>query len=252
MAMSGITLITGAASGIGKSLYEMLSARGCDVRGIDKQAGPTCDFVCDLSSAPAIMDMAARIDVPIASIAHVAGVPGTMPSATILQVNFLAPRLITRLLSAHLSEHGSIVAVSSIAAPRCTLDDDAKDWLLDLDDKALLAELSGLEGTTAYETSKALLNRWVMQQTVTLSHRKVRVNGVSPGPVETLILEDFKKSMGVDRIAAAQDLTGRHARPEDIAQAVAFLLSDQASWVNGIDLRVDGGFHTLRAMAVET
>ncbi|MFM2273857.1 MAG: hypothetical protein RL702_2922 [Pseudomonadota bacterium] len=246
--MSGVTLITGSASGIGRALYEMLSERGVEVRGIDRQAGTTCDYVCDLSSASAIEGLAAEFKGPISGIAHVAGVPGTMSSATILQVNLLAPRLLTKLLAARLSQHSSVVAVSSITAARCTLDDDAKDWLLELDDKALTAQLSGLEGKVAYETSKALLNRWVMHQTVGLAGRKVRVNGVSPGPVETPILDDFKQSMGSDRIAAARDLTGRHARPEDIAQAIAFLLSDQAGWVNGIDLRTDGGFHTLRSI----
>lgn len=249
--MSGITLVTGSASGIGKSIYEMLTARGRHVRGIDRQPGPTCDIVCDLSSASAVTDMVANIDGSIDSIAHIAGVPGTRSSTQILQVNFLAPRLITKLLSSRIAWNGSIVAVSSISAARCELDDDRKDWLIGLEDKALLAELSGLEGRTAYETSKALLNRWIMHQTAVLASRKIRVNGVSPGPVETPILGDFKQSMGVDRIAVAESLTGRHARPDDIAHAVAFLLSDEACWVNGVDLRVDGGFHTMRAMAVE-
>lgn len=72
---------------------------------------------------------------------------------------------------------------------------------------------------------------------------------MSPGPVETPILADFRSSMGADRIAAAEALTGRHGRPEEIAQAIFFLLSPRASWVNGVDLKVDGGFHALRALA---
>ena len=50
-------------------------------------------------------------------------------------------------------------------------------------------------------------------------------------------------------IAAAEALTGRHGRPEEIAQAIFFLLSSRASWVNGVDLKVDGGFHALRTLA---
>ena len=49
--------------------------------------------------------------------------------------------------------------------------------------------------------------------------------------------------------AAAEALTGRHGRPEEIAQAIFFLLSSRASWVNGVDLKVDGGFHALRTLA---
>ena len=48
---------------------------------------------------------------------------------------------------------------------------------------------------------------------------------------------------------AAAALTGRHGRPEEIAQAIYFLLSSRASWVNGVDLKVDGGFHALRTLA---
>jgi NAD(P)-dependent dehydrogenase (short-subunit alcohol dehydrogenase family) len=248
MAMSGLVLITGSASGIGLALYQIMSERGWDVCGIDRHAGPTCDFVCDLSSVSDMKNLATEFKGPISGIAHVAGLPGTMPSADILQVNFLAPRLLTQLLAPFMSQHGSIVAVSSITASRCTLDDDKKDWLVDLDDKALIAELVGLERKAAYETSKALLDRWVEHQTVSLAGNRLRVNCVSPGPVETPILDDFKQSLGHDRIAAASDLTGRHADPEDIARVLAFLISDEACWINGINLRVDGGFHTLRSM----
>ncbi|WP_234181236.1 SDR family oxidoreductase [Sphingopyxis sp. NFH-91] len=247
--MSGTILVTGSASGIGRALYRDLVDAGYRPIGLDRAAGPGCDIVCDLASSEAVARAAEQIDGPLAGIAHVAGVPGTAPTAAVLAVNLLAPRQLTAALSGRLAEGASIVAVSSITAARCALDDAAKDWLLGLEPRALQGELSTLDGTFAYEHSKALLNRWMLHEAAALAPRRIRVNCVSPGPVETPILADFRSSMGADRIAAAEALTGRHGRPEEIAQAIFFLLSPRASWVNGVDLKVDGGFHALRALA---
>jgi len=69
----------------------------------------------------------------------------------------------------------------------------------------------------------------------------LRINAVLPGPVETPILVDFEKSMGKDTLHGVKELLGRHATPEDIAEAVVFLASDAARWINGHPLVVDGG-----------
>jgi NAD(P)-dependent dehydrogenase (short-subunit alcohol dehydrogenase family) len=59
--------------------------------------------------------------------------------------------------------------------------------------------------------------------------------------VETPILVDFEESMGKDTLDGLKNLLGRHADPEDIADVVLFLASDDARWVNGQALAVDGG-----------
>jgi NAD(P)-dependent dehydrogenase (short-subunit alcohol dehydrogenase family) len=64
---------------------------------------------------------------------------------------------------------------------------------------------------------------------------------VSPGVVDTPILADFRASMGDAAIDTATAEAGRLAEPDDIAPVIAFLLSPDAGWVNGVDLRVDGG-----------
>jgi NAD(P)-dependent dehydrogenase (short-subunit alcohol dehydrogenase family) len=62
-----------------------------------------------------------------------------------------------------------------------------------------------------------------------------------PGPVETPILPDFEASMGKDVLDGVRALLGRHAQPEDIADAVLLCVGDEARWVNGTALVVDGG-----------
>jgi NAD(P)-dependent dehydrogenase (short-subunit alcohol dehydrogenase family) len=67
------------------------------------------------------------------------------------------------------------------------------------------------------------------------------VLSVSPGVTDTPILGDFRASMGDDAIDQALRDAGRVGTPEDIGPVIAFLLGPDASWVNAVDLRVDGG-----------
>jgi NAD(P)-dependent dehydrogenase (short-subunit alcohol dehydrogenase family) len=232
-------LVTGAASGIGAALMTELGAAAI---GLDRH---DAEIVCDLTDPQAIAAVAGRIDGALDGIAHVAGLPGTADATAIFAVNVFAPDLLTKALLPRLRHGAGIVAVSSIAALRCEWAVSELDALID----GGRADIADLSGPQAYEISKATLNRWVVRQSAALKGRGIRVNGVSPGPVETPILADFRETMGEDRIAAAAALAGRHGRPEEIASALAFLLGPDAGWINGTDLRVDGGFHAARAMA---
>ncbi len=229
-------LVTGAASGIGAALMALL---GSDAIGLDRK---DADIVCDLADPGAIAAAAAQINGQLKGIAHVAGLPGTADTSTILAVNMRAPILLTDALRHKLSGGASIVAVSSITALRC-------DWTTDQLDNLLDSGLApAMDGVRAYELSKAALNRWVLRTAAALRSRSIRVNGVSPGPVETPILADFEASIGKDRIDVAAAMVGRHARPGDIADVIGFLLSDAARWINGADIKADGGYHAVRAV----
>ncbi|NED70219.1 SDR family oxidoreductase, partial [Streptomyces sp. SID10244] len=70
----------------------------------------------------------------------------------------------------------------------------------------------------------------------------VRVNTVSPGPVETPILVDFEKTMGKDTLEMVRGAVGRHGSVDDIVPVIDFLGSPEARWVNGQNVEVDGGF----------
>lgn len=214
--------------------------------GLDRAGA---EIICDLTDEDAIRSAADQIEGTLDGIAHVAGLPGTARTIDIFKVNSFAPALQTESLLPKLKQGASIVAVSSVTALRCDWANEALDELIDGGLSGLPTKARQLPGVKAYEVSKAILNRWVQRSSVMLRPHFIRVNSVSPGPVETPILADFKTSIGEDRIAAAADLVGRHGQPDEIAAAIQFLLSDAAGWVNGTDLKVDGGYHAARAVA---
>ena len=98
---------------------------------------------------------------------------------------------------------------------------------------------------TAYAASKAAVRSFARGWTVELKDRKIRVNSMSPGPIETPALENAGLTAEQAEQAAAQFASqvpmGRRGKPEEIAAAVVFLASDESSYITGVDLAVDGG-----------
>ena len=105
----------------------------------------------------------------------------------------------------------------------------------------------GFGGVSVYSATKAAVRSFARSWTVDLKHRKIRVNAVSPGMISTPMLsgqgmglseeqvEQFKKSV-LNNVPL-----GRVGNPDEIAKAVAFLASDDSSYITGIELFVDGG-----------
>ena len=110
---------------------------------------------------------------------------------------------------------------------------------------ASIASSKGFEANSVYSATKAAIRSFARTWTVDLKHRKIRVNAISPGPIDTpgfsgLMqtteqLEQFKAS-----VVATVPL-GRMGSPDEVAKVVLFLASDDSSYVTGIELFVDGG-----------
>jgi NAD(P)-dependent dehydrogenase (short-subunit alcohol dehydrogenase family) len=113
----------------------------------------------------------------------------------------------------------------------------------------LTSSTAGISGTPAfsvYSASKAAVRALARSWILDLKDRKIRVNVVSPGPVRTpglveLAGDDKAAQQGLVDYLASQVPLGRVAEPEEIAKAVLFLASSDASFVNGAELFVDGG-----------
>jgi NAD(P)-dependent dehydrogenase (short-subunit alcohol dehydrogenase family) len=108
-----------------------------------------------------------------------------------------------------------------------------------------IVNAKGFEGFGVYSATKAAVRSFARTWTVELKARKIRVNVVSPGPIETPIFD--KMGLSVEQTDAMGTAMaglvplGRFGHPEEIAQAVLFLASSDSSYIAGIDLYVDGG-----------
>ena len=102
-----------------------------------------------------------------------------------------------------------------------------------------IASVKGMPGRSVYGASKAALRSFARTWLVELKERKIRVNVMSPGPIDTPALENAPPEMKEQfRSMIPRKELGR---PEEIATAVLFLASDDSSFVNGSELSVDGG-----------
>jgi NAD(P)-dependent dehydrogenase (short-subunit alcohol dehydrogenase family) len=110
---------------------------------------------------------------------------------------------------------------------------------------ASIAASKGIEAFSVYNATKAAVRSFARTLTVDLRHKKIRVNAVSPGPIDTPAVEglvqdkeqveQLKKNL---IIAVPMDRMGN---PDEVAKAVSFLASDESSYITGIELFVDGG-----------
>src|SRR3984893_12636197 len=109
-----------------------------------------------------------------------------------------------------------------------------------------VSNVLGLPGFTAYAASKAAVRNFARGWTMELKDRKIRVNCMSPGAIDTPALATTTGLTAEQAEQAVAQFTsqiplGRRGKPEEIAAAVVFLASDESSYITGVDLAVDGG-----------
>ena len=104
---------------------------------------------------------------------------------------------------------------------------------------ASIASSKGFEASTVYSATKAAIRSFVRTWTVELKQRKIRVNAISPGPINTPMSSGADEQLMTSVISTVP--MGRMGSPDEVAKAVSFLASDDSSYVTGIELFVDGG-----------
>ncbi len=110
---------------------------------------------------------------------------------------------------------------------------------------ASIVSIKGMPAFSVYSATKAAVRSFARGWTTDLKDRKIRVNVVSPGPIDTPIIDGLveteEQRQGIRTQLASMVPLGRMGRPDEIGKAAVFLASDDASYVAGVELFVDGG-----------
>ena len=242
-------LVTGVASGIGAATASLATRMGAEVIGLDLRPPKdrTHAFIeADLASSRSIADLARRLPARLDALCNVAGVSGNTGIAATLAINFYGLRALTEQVAPRLREGGSVVNVASIAGFGWRANLARARAMVDIEgfpDVAGVAAAHGAGDEIGYPLSKELLLLWSFRAAhqARFKLRGIRVNAVSPGPVETPILAQFRAVLGDARVDGDISRVGRSGTAAEVAPVIVFLCSDGASWINGANIPVDGG-----------
>lgn len=236
-----VVLITGGSRGIGAAIARRLASEGAHVAvnyqasaeaaealvaalresGVDAEAFQA--DVADPDQAERLVAHAmarfGRLDVLVnnAGIGEVRPLGAIDPGhvSRLLSTNVGSAVFVTQAAAQHLGAGGRVIVTSSVMAQR------------------------GFAGQSIYAASKAALEALTRSWAVELGARGITVNGVAPALTETDMVAGIPETFR--QMAIAQTPLGRLGRPEDIADVVAFLASDDSRWITGQTLTVDGG-----------
>ena len=241
-------VVTGAASGIGAESAREIKEQGATVIGVDlNQPQENVDlFVkADLTDPVSIKSAVEAIPEGIDAVCNIAGLPPTRDRVMVIKVNFLGLRHFTELMIDKLNDNASIVNMASLAGFEWAESGGQIKSLLscrDFESVESLCDDIGItnEGGRPYFFSKETLIVWTMMNRWTWRDRGIRMNCISPGPVETPILPDFLETLG-ERAEEDSRIMDRPGQPRDVAPLVAFLCSDGSNWIRGANIPCDGG-----------
>jgi NAD(P)-dependent dehydrogenase (short-subunit alcohol dehydrogenase family) len=249
-------VVTGAASGIGAATATLIAKSGAEVIALDRTrpANFSGTFVAYDQGDPASVTRAvAALEGPLHGLANIAGVAGTAGVDALARINYLGVRLLTEALAPRLAADGAIVNVASgvgmpwprraalhAALARTTSFEAGLAWLA----------AHPVDESDCYQYFKEALIVWTLDRALALRKQfGIRMNAVAPGPIDTPLLVDFRKTFGDPAVDVSIARTGRAGHAEDVAPVIAFLLSDSAAWVNGANVTVDAGNSTGRVLA---
>lgn len=247
-------VVTGCSSGIGAQAVKTLKAHGANIIGIDINPSDTVDtFIkADLGEAESIATAVNQIPQGINGLCNIAGLPPTRPAPAVLRVNLVGLKMLTYQLVDKFSNGASITNLASLAGGGWPTAIDQIKQLNAIDDldslEAFCAEHKIDEQPgRSYFLSKEALIVWTMQNRWTWRDRGIRMNAISPGPVETPILQDFVETLGA-RVEEDMRVMDRPGTPPDIAPLITFLQSDGSVWIRGVNIPCDGGMSSHIAM----
>jgi len=239
-----VSLVTGASRGIGRAIARGLAAEGAHVVLGARDAAKLAEAVAEIESAggraePLALDVAERASVE-AVVAHVVSVHGRIDHL----VNNAGVTRDNLLLRMKDEEWQQVLATNLTGVFLCTqaaLKPMLKQRAGRIVSVTSVVGLGGNAGQANYAASKAGIVGFTKSVAREVASRGITVNAVAPGFVDT----DMTAAMTEKAREAVRGAIpmGRVGRPEDVAGAVLYLVSDAAAYVTGQVLSVDGGFH---------
>ena len=261
--MSSVAVLTGAAGGMGLATARRLAGRGplvladlfaepLEALAQELRAGgaEVETQVCDVADPGSVRELVqgARSRGPIGRVAHLAGISwqgGDWES--VIRVDLLGTAYVARELL-EVAEPGTVlVCIASIAGHRRRNDEAMSAILAEplvpdfLDRIRPLVDAPGISPRACYEAAKLGVLILVRRQARAFGETGARIVSISPGVIDTPMAATAIQARPVVREGAERSPVGRLGRPEEIAAAVDFLSSPDASFITGTDLLVDGG-----------
>jgi meso-butanediol dehydrogenase / (S,S)-butanediol dehydrogenase / diacetyl reductase len=241
--LARVAVVTGGARGIGLAIAKWFLARDYRVAILDIDLATLTKTAAELNDAANVLALHTDVSQPAQVDAAVKAITEKFGRIDAL-VNNAGVAVFKRILDTTFDEWRHVIATNLEGAFLCT--QSCARVMLKTGGGAVvnIASISGLRASTmrvAYGTSKGALIHLTKQQAIELGDVGIRVNAIAPGPVET------EMSKLVHTVAIRSDYfdaipLNRYGTTEEIAEAVGFLCSDAASYVNGQVLAVDGGF----------